>query len=35
MPIKITYINRDINEYDSFTQIPDFNLVCIISSGEN
>ena len=30
MPIKITYINQDINEYDSFEeikQIPNFNLV--------
>ena len=28
MPIKITYINKDINEYDSFEeikQIPNFN----------
>ena len=30
MPIKITYTNQDINEYDSFEeikQIPNFNLV--------
>ena len=30
MPIKITYTSRDINEYDSFAEIPNFNLVCII-----
>ena len=30
MPIKIIYINKDINEYNSFpeiTQIPNLNLV--------
>ena len=35
MPIKITYINKDINEYDSFIQIPNFNLVCIIECSVN
>ena len=35
MPIKITYINRDINIYDSFDQIPDFNLVSVVICTNN
>ena len=35
MPIKVTYTNQDINEYDSFIQIPNFNLVCIIECSVN
>jgi hypothetical protein len=31
MPIKITYINQDINEYDLFEEIPNCNLVSEIN----
>ena len=35
MPIKVTYTNQDINEYDLFEEIPDFNLVSKIICDNN
>ena len=35
MRIKITYTNQDINEYDSFDKIPNFNLVIKINCSNN
>jgi len=35
MPIKVTYTNQDINEYDLFEEIPDFNLVSKINCSKN
>ena len=35
MPIKVTYTNQDINEYDLFEEIPNCNLVCIIECSVN
>ena len=35
MPIKVTYTNQDINEYDSFEEIPNCNLVSKINCSSN
>ena len=35
MPIKVTYTNQDINEYDSFAEIINCNLVSEINCSKN